>query len=803
MSNINLFFSLLQTSEGAPPIEAPAVLAFDSKTGTSPTSHVMTSVPAGSLIVLTTSTEASGTSATITSSPSLTWSKRVDAQGSETGGAEIYTARFAAGGDITVNSSWGNSIYQASVCYTVANSLESSGGTSGTAVTQTAPSVSVSTSRANSIIFACTADWLARNGSTRVYRADATERLYHRVAEWWTTYHYYKNATTPGTYTMGLTTPSTMKAATAVLEIRQDIGPDTTPPSAPVLSSPSTTSSTINLSWTDSIDNVGVTGYEVYVGGVLRTTTSSTTYTVTGLAASTSYSIYVRAKDAAGNGTNSNTITPTTTSSGSVTEFSKSVIATTTADFTYTPGRGAEQWHDQNRVNIPAQGTNTKRSDKYYRFIWSDLQKGEDDYDWTYFNQEINNAITNNQKFSFGIMSHNASANSGTRGIVNLGGGKYACYPEYLHDQMMSESVKPFTTSETNIYVPNWNSDYYLTAMEDFHEALNQHIMESSYSGVDYKDVIGYIDIRGYGSYGEWHHAGIIDTMANLPSGIKATDSTLMRIIDAHVTKFTDFPLVIIFNAFDGNRLANTLNSPAIARYALLQENNWGKIGWRRDNWGATDSYITSYTSGNNITVSGMNLATEITNRWKYAPIVGEPSYGWAINVGGCDYGDLENQVKIHHAVSFGNGNMADWTTTCITNNVRAASKAAGFRYVINGGSVTSTVPHNGTMTVTVNWQNNGITPTYEPWEVLFELKSGSTVVWSDTSSKVMKLFLPSVSGADHQDNFTIPDTITPGTYKLTLKVVDPNGYRAPMPLYITGVNGDGSYDLANVTITS
>ena len=98
--------------------------------------------------------------------------------------------------------------------------------------------------------------------------------------------------------------------------------PDVTPPSAPVLSSIGSTASTISLSWTAATDNVGVTGYEVYVNGSLNgTTTTALTYTVTGLAASTAYNIYVRAKDAAGNGTNSNTINVSTQSAGGSTNI--------------------------------------------------------------------------------------------------------------------------------------------------------------------------------------------------------------------------------------------------------------------------------------------------------------------------------------------------------------------------------------------------------------------------------------------------------------------------------------------------
>jgi unsaturated rhamnogalacturonyl hydrolase len=97
---------------------------------------------------------------------------------------------------------------------------------------------------------------------------------------------------------------------------------DTQAPSAPVLSAADSTTSSISLSWTAATDNVGVTGYEVYVNNVLKSTTTALAYTVTGLTPSTTYSIYVKAKDAAGNGSNSATITARTiTATGPVTLF--------------------------------------------------------------------------------------------------------------------------------------------------------------------------------------------------------------------------------------------------------------------------------------------------------------------------------------------------------------------------------------------------------------------------------------------------------------------------------------------------
>jgi len=77
---------------------------------------------------------------------------------------------------------------------------------------------------------------------------------------------------------------------------------DTTAPSIPLnLSSNAKTTTSVSLTWSASTDTIGVTGYEVYNGSTLITTTTATSYNVTGLAASTTYSFSIKAKDAAGN----------------------------------------------------------------------------------------------------------------------------------------------------------------------------------------------------------------------------------------------------------------------------------------------------------------------------------------------------------------------------------------------------------------------------------------------------------------------------------------------------------------------
>src|SRR5262249_43572637 len=96
--------------------------------------------------------------------------------------------------------------------------------------------------------------------------------------------------------------------------------PDTQAPTAPTnLTATPVSSTQINLNWTASTDDFGVTGYliEQCVGSACTTfTQSGTTFSSPGLAPATTYSYRVRATDAAGNTSlYSNTATTTTSAS--------------------------------------------------------------------------------------------------------------------------------------------------------------------------------------------------------------------------------------------------------------------------------------------------------------------------------------------------------------------------------------------------------------------------------------------------------------------------------------------------------
>ncbi|NJM93272.1 MAG: hypothetical protein HC842_00190 [Cytophagales bacterium] len=107
-------------------------------------------------------------------------------------------------------------------------------------------------------------------------------------------------------------------AQSSVLSVTTLAAPDMQAPTVPSgLVASNLTTTSITLSWAASSDNVGVTAYRIFRDGSSIGTTANTSFSVTGLTASTAYSFTVNASDAAGNvSAQSANLSVTTQSSG-------------------------------------------------------------------------------------------------------------------------------------------------------------------------------------------------------------------------------------------------------------------------------------------------------------------------------------------------------------------------------------------------------------------------------------------------------------------------------------------------------
>jgi hypothetical protein len=99
-------------------------------------------------------------------------------------------------------------------------------------------------------------------------------------------------------------------------------------------------------------------------------------------------------------------------------------------------------------------------------------------------------------------------------------------------------------------------------------------------------------------------------------------------------------------------------------------------------------------------------------------------------------------------------------------------------------------------------WANVGSAPTYDDWQITYSLTDGAgSVVWSSASKISLGTILPDAAPLRVKDRYTIPKAVTPGSYSLEMRIVDPRNYRQPMQLCISQTPSPAGYLLGSVKI--
>jgi hypothetical protein len=235
----------------------------------------------------------------------LAWTLR-QRTNAQAGDAEIWQAVATTTlTNVTVKATRSSGSYVGSldvVSYTGA-STSASGATAGQSAASGAPSVSLTTSAANSWVWAVGDDW--DNAVTRTLGSSQT-LLDQYVAggvgdTYWAQYASVQSQPAGTKVTLNDTAPTSDRWDLAAIEIVPG-QPPTPPPSVPgSLMAKVVSASQVNLSWSASSDPSGVAGYSIYRNGVLLGTSPTNTYTDSTVHPASSYSYTVSAYDASGN----------------------------------------------------------------------------------------------------------------------------------------------------------------------------------------------------------------------------------------------------------------------------------------------------------------------------------------------------------------------------------------------------------------------------------------------------------------------------------------------------------------------
>jgi len=212
-------------------------------------------------------------------------------------------------------------------------------------------------------------------------------------------------------------------------------------PSTPTGLAPTSLSSTsFTLNWVAATDNVAVTGYDVFIGGVLFGSTASTSLAITGLNPNTAYSMTVRAKDAAGNISAASTELSVTTNATSGTSTGTGYywrnMKSATSNSTRTVAPGINDNNLTTDVVVPdnSNANQWQGAGMTWSTAKADITKVE-----YYSGTQLNNGIDNGC-FTAGIQLQYST--NGT-GWINASG--WSISPAYPYNTTSSNQIYTFT----------------------------------------------------------------------------------------------------------------------------------------------------------------------------------------------------------------------------------------------------------------------------------------------------------------------------------------------------------------------
>jgi len=200
------------------------------------------------------------------------------------------------------------------------NNVATSATTNVTLADQTAPTTSITAPSAGTTVHGTVtvnANATDNTGGTGVSKVELYVDGALNATDTASPYTFSWNSTAATNASHSLTvkaydgaTPANV-ATSAAVSVTVDNSPPTTPGS---FTSSNITLNSINLSWTASTDNVGVSSYKLSRNGALVATlpTGTLTYSDTGLTAGTTYSYSLVATDAVGNSSAAATLSATT-----------------------------------------------------------------------------------------------------------------------------------------------------------------------------------------------------------------------------------------------------------------------------------------------------------------------------------------------------------------------------------------------------------------------------------------------------------------------------------------------------------
>jgi hypothetical protein len=369
-----------------------------------------------------------------------------------------------------------------------------------------------------------------------------------------------------------------------------------------------------------------------------------------------------------------------------------------------------------------------------------------------------------------------------TPGVIDEGLAKAAAKGGRLRLRIMAwmpgstNRMPPYIETETveGQTFPKWNSSSWMNAWANLWKALG-----SKYGS---NPRIGWIDTGGYGAWGEAHMNGV------MAPGSHITTENFVKMVGDVVNAFPKAHVLV------GTSAAVKEDAPLQPELLPAVAKAYPSVGFHFDNMGAI-----APRDGNNLPllqVGGAAEDIEAWERWKTAPVISE---WW--NLPSATVAVARASTEQWHVSGLGSGNIQSSVRTGSEPEYEELLKLAGFRDQLDRLEVSPLKAGQPTI-FSSTWENVNVAPTYDPWQVEYELRSGENIAWSGTSALDLRKLLPTAGKPlKTADTFILPPSLPRGNYTLAVQVIDPTNTVAPMRLGDAGRTSDGAYPIGSVSV--
>ena len=474
-------------------------------------------------------------------------------------------------------------------------------------------------------------------------------------------------------------------------------------------------------------------------------------------------------------------------------------------------GAGTEVWHGGEKDGVTQLVNYAVRVSDYsvnsmVRINWASFEGKKGEYFFEKLDKNFEYCIKYGQKLTIGCFL--TSDNWGIKIDDAI-----CAYPAYVHEALQKSGKKDIKyeakSHKRTRWEPNFENPYFIerydALLKAFAEYLEKPITVDGKT-VQRRKMVRYLEMRHFGFWGEGAYPKAL---------IPSNSECLIKIADSFARNFPKIRILVPTNGMV--YVPSLYDSLKDYHFHLLTtKNEVGMFGIMRDNWGWDErsGYMQKiYYPANKYEKNGLNMYELIRDRWKVAPLIGEPAR-IPPKKDFKPYSCLMQQVTYLHPAVVRNCNVSDGSGASMTNpttysalkdpsaldQFHQAYSIIGFRYLFTSAEIER---GRGGLKIAINWLNIGLTPTYDRWNIRFFIKDDSgEEIWSGNSSLDLRTIMPSEKVADGVIDLNCVKTHTdvffgvPGSGKLFIEIVDPAGVSPNMALSIKGRTVDGGYAL-------